>query len=366
METVDTLIVGAGVVGLAIAAQLSKNLSNVLIIDKNTAFGEETSSRNSEVIHAGIYYPENTLKSKLCVEGKELLYQYCMNRNIPFSRIGKLIVATDNEQDSLLSDILCKAKANHVLDLKILSRRKTLNIEPQVNATSALYSPSTGIIDSHSFMQSLLAETEANGALFSPLTELMNVEVIKNGFIVKVSCEGEAFTFQCRNLINSGGLHADKVARCIRSLPEEFIPKVNFCRGHYFSYSGVSPFKHLVYPVPSENGLGIHATLDMSGQLKFGPDTEFINEIDYTVPELLKGQFVRSIKNYFPLIDGSKLQPAYAGIRPKLNKNQFNDFIIQDETQHGIKGLINLFGIESPGLTASLAIANLVNKALEI
>lgn len=365
METVDTLIVGAGVVGLAVAARLSKNLSNVLIIDKNTSFGEETSSRNSEVIHAGIYYPENTLKSKLCVEGKEQLYQYCINRNIPFSRIGKLIVATDAEQEALLDDILCRAKANQVSDLKILSRREVINIEPQVKSTTALYSPSTGIIDSHSFMQSLLSEAETNGALFSPLTELINVEVIKNGFIVKVSCQGEAFTFQCRSLINSGGLHADKVARCINSLSEEFIPNVNFCRGHYFSYSGVSPFKHLVYPVPSENGLGIHATFDMYGQLKFGPDTEFINEIDYTIPEWLKDQFVHSIKKYFPLIDESKLQPAYAGIRPKLNKNQFNDFMIQDENQHGIKGLINLFGIESPGLTASLAIANLVSEVLE-
>lgn len=365
MEIVDTLIIGAGVVGLAVAAKLSKNTSNTLVIDKNTYFGEETSSRNSEVIHAGIYYPKNSLKAKLCVKGKEQLYRYSTERNIPFRRVGKLIVATNNEQESVLGNIISQAEKNNVYDLNVLSRSQALALEPQINAISALYSPSTGIIDSHYYMQSLLAETESNGASFVPLTELKSVEVLSDGFMVQMNCQGEIYPLKCHNLINCAGLHAAKVAKCIEAFVESLIPDIKFCKGHYFSYSGSSPFNHLIYPVPSKNGLGIHATFDMSGQLKFGPDTEFISKIDYSVSESLRSQFEQSIKEYFPLIKHNKLQPSYAGIRPKLKEGEFNDFIIQDEEEHGIKGLINLFGIESPGLTASLAIADLVERKLK-
>jgi L-2-hydroxyglutarate oxidase LhgO len=361
MNTVDTLVVGAGVVGLAIAARLSKLQKNVLIIDKNASFGEETSSRNSEVIHAGIYYPKNSLKAKFCVSGKQALLEYCQQRHIAFAQVGKLIVAQNPAQEMYLQQLLGQAKQNGVTDLTWLSQHQLANIAPQLSATRALLSPSTGILDVHSYMQSLLAQAEQNQALFVAKTTMLSAQPTRRGFKVTIDSQGDIMQINCRYLINSAGLHSEHLAKQIREMPSQLIPKIHWCKGCYFSYSGKSPFNQLVYPVPEPNtlGLGIHATLDLAGQLRFGPDTHYIDELNYLVPEALKQKFTLAIQRYFPQLDPQKLQPAYSGIRAKIQgpNDAFKDFVIQDDTVHGLQGLINLFGIESPGITSSLAIA---------
>lgn len=368
MEKVDVIIIGAGVVGLAIAARLSRALKHVLLIDKNLTFGEETSSRNSEVIHAGIYYPHNSLKAKLCVAGKELLYHYCQSRKIPHQRLGKLLVAHGTAEERCLEKTIKQAALNGVNDLTWLTEAELQTSDPNLNASAALLSPSTGIIDVHSYMQSLLAEFEENKGQFVAQTTF--VEALPNdaGFDVTLNSQGEIMQLHCDYLINSGGLHSTKVANNIHGLAKNNIPKLNYCRGHYFSYQGKSPFKQLVYPVPEAHGLGIHASLDMGGQLKFGPDTQYIDTIDYQVCEKLKVKFVEAIQRYYPTIDAERLQPAYSGIRPKLEgpNDSFKDFVIQGNDEHKIKGLVNLFGIDSPGLTSSLAIAEYVKSILRI
>lgn len=371
MDKVDAIIVGAGVIGLAVAARLSYFLKNVVVIDKNMHFGEETSSRNSEVIHAGIYYPQHSLKAKLCVEGKKQLYQYCQQRHIPFNPIGKLLVASGENQQDFLAQTMVTAANNGVDDLSWVSQKELNNREPEVCATAALLSPSTGIIDVHSYMQSLLAELEHNGGMFIGQTAFLKAETSPNGFIVDIQSssqsQGEIYQIQAQHLINCAGLHSEKVGYNIQGLGVEYIPKVHWCRGHYFSYQGKSPFSQLVYPIPKDNGLGIHASIDVGGQLKFGPDTQYIDQLSYQFPDNLKQKFVEEIQHYFPRLDTDKLHPAYAGIRPKLQGvgEAFKDFVIQDYQVHGIKGLVNLFGIDSPGLTSSLAIADNVLSRLE-
>ncbi|MEW6992186.1 NAD(P)/FAD-dependent oxidoreductase [Colwelliaceae bacterium 6441] len=366
MDHFDAIIVGAGVVGLAIAARLSKRYKKVLLIDKNGQFGEETSSRNSEVIHAGIYYPQKSLKAKLCVVGKAMLYQYCQERHIPHQRIGKLLVAHNDQEEAFLASTVTIAQNNGVDDLVWRSSKQLKNAEPALSATSALLSPSTGIIDVHSYMQSLLAEIEQNGGLFVANTQMLFATPQAQGFSVSLKSVDETLTVSTRHLINSGGLHSTAVAESIADLPNTLIPKLHWCRGHYFSYSGQSPFHQLIYPIPEANGLGIHASLDVGGQLKFGPDTQYINKLSYGVSESLKEKFYLAIKKYFPAVEWDKLQPAYSGIRPKLQgeNDGFCDFNIQTFEQHGINGLVNLFGIDSPGLTSSLAIAEHVANAL--
>jgi len=362
MDNVDVIIVGAGVIGLAIAAKLSKKYSRVLLVDKNMSFGEETSSRNSEVIHAGIYYPENSLKAKLCVKGKQQLYQYCQQRHIPHQKIGKLLVANNTKEEASLEKILTQAQRNGVDDLSWQSKAQLKCSTPALAASSALLSPSTGIIDVHGYMQSLLADAESNGAIFVGQTRLVSAHPNSHGFDVRLNSQGESIALQCAFLINCAGLHASTVASAIDGMPKQHIPTIHYCRGHYFSYQGKSPFQQLIYPIPSANGLGIHASLNIAGQLKFGPDTQYINHIDYRVDPTLKTKFVQAIVKYFPKLDVNKLQPDYAGIRPKLQgaNEGFKDFIIENEHAHGIAGLINLFGIDSPGLTSSLAIAQYV------
>lgn len=367
MEKAAVLIVGAGVVGLAIGARLSHTYKDVIIIDKNNSFGEETSSRNSEVIHAGIYYPKNSLKAKLCVSGKEKLYEYCQRRHIPFNRLGKLVVAHGDVEEAFLEKTIKIASDNGVDDLRWLNQKQLSIISPQLSATAALLSPSTGIIDVHSYMQSLLAEAEQNNALFIAQTKLLKVEQTAQGLLVTIDSQGDISQLICQHLINSTGLHSEQVTKSIVGMPSICIPTLHWCRGHYFSYHGKSPFDQLIYPIPNENGLGIHASLDMGGQLKFGPDTQYIDELSYDFPTDLKQKFVQQIQRYFPALDPDKLQPAYCGIRPKLQgiNDPFKDFVIQDEAQHAIKGLVNLFGIDSPGLTSSLAIAEYVEKLLK-
>ncbi|WP_281558216.1 NAD(P)/FAD-dependent oxidoreductase [Thalassomonas sp. RHCl1] len=370
MDKVDTIIIGAGAVGLATAAQLSKYQENVLIIDKNATFGEETSSRNSEVIHAGIYYPQNSYKAKLCVAGKEALYDYCRQRHIPFYPLGKLIVAQNADEEAYLQQLSDNASANGVNDLSWQSRKALAQHSPELSASAALLSPSTGILDVHAYMQSLLAEAEQNGAFFVARTRMLSAQPNENGFVVTLDSLGEITRLQCRYLINSAGLHSEQVARKIDGLSGHHIPPLHWCRGHYFSYSGKSPFQQLIYPVPEVNtvGLGIHATLDMGGQLKFGPDSQYIDDLDYQVDPQLKEKFCRAIKRYFPKLDPDRLQPAYSGIRPKLQGpgESFKDFVLQDESTHDLPGLIQLFGIESPGITASLAIASQIREKLAL
>ena len=368
MEIVDVIVIGAGVVGLAIAAKMSETHKDVIVIDKNQSFGEETSSRNSEVIHAGIYYPENSLKAKLCTRGKQDLYQYCQVFNVPYKPIGKLIVAQNNNEAVQLEIIKQKAKNNGVTDLSLLSQKEIAKSEPYLNAKAALLSPSTGVIDVHTYMQSLVVQLQSNNGVFVGNTYINHIEPIDSGFIVTLTSHKEPMKLKCRYLINSAGLHSEQVAHSIEGLQKALIPKIHWCRGHYFSYSGKSPFNQLIYPVPEENtlGLGIHATLDLGGQLKFGPDTQYIDSLSYQFGDNLKPKFIKAIQRYFPTINPDKLQPSYTGIRPKLQgpKDKFKDFNIQTTNEHNIPGLVNLFGIESPGLTASLAIGDYVANSL--
>jgi len=368
MDKVDVIIVGAGVVGLAIAAKLAQQFNNVLIIDKNASFGEETSSRNSEVIHAGIYYPQNSLKAKLCVQGKAMLYRYCQERHIPVNKIGKLLVAHGSEEEAFLKETLIRAQKNGVNDLTWLNQQELKKLEPELLASAALRSPSTGIIDSHAYMQSLLAQAEQHNAMFVAQTTMLGASPTQQGFEVSLESQGEHLSITCKYLINCAGLHSEKVAHTIKGLHKSHIPQLHWCRGHYFSYQGKSPFKQLIYPIPSDNGLGIHASLDMGGQLKFGPDTQYIDQLSYDFPSKLKEKFLNQVSQYFPNIDANKLQPAYAGIRPKLQgkDDSFKDFVIQSSEVHQVEGLINLFGIDSPGLTSSLAIAEHVAEKLKV
>ena len=370
MDKVDVVVIGAGVVGLAIAQKFSQHHQQVLIIDKNEQVGQETSSRNSEVIHAGIYYPQDSLKAQLCVRGKNLLYQHCQQYKVPFKKVGKCIVAVTQQEQSQLNEILIKAKNNDVLDLEALSVKQLKSLEPNLQAHSGLFSPSTGIINSHDYMQSLLWQTEEKEGFFVGKSEFIQAEKKLNGFslTIKNSQDNTHSKIQCDILINAAGLNAQQCAKSIEGVNHQSIPKLYYCRGHYFTYQGPSPFGHLIYPVPEKNttGLGIHSTLDLAGQIKFGPDVQYINEVDYQFSikdhDQLKAQFVQAIRRYWPQINPEKLQAGYTGIRPKLQGSQqdFKDFAIHDESQHGVEGLVNLFGIESPGLTASLAIAEMV------
>ncbi|QYJ82951.1 NAD(P)/FAD-dependent oxidoreductase [Shewanella aegiceratis] len=372
MDKLDAIVIGAGVVGLAVAASLSRRFGNVLIIDRAETIGTGISSRNSEVIHAGIYYPTGSLKAQFCVEGKQQLYAYCRRRGVAVNPLGKLIVATQVEQEEQLDALLAQARANGVDDLNPLGRRQLQALEPALKASAGLLSPSTGIVDSHGLMLSLLAEAEEYGAIFCPHTEFITAQADANGFRVELMQQGERVSLETSYLINCAGLFATEVATRIEGLAESLVPQLYWCKGHYFAYQGKSPFSHLIYPVPEPGlkGLGIHATLDLGGQLKFGPDTQYLtpdSQEDYRVPAALRQRFYQAIASYYPGIAIERLQTAYAGIRPKLqgpDDTEVADFIIQGEAQHGIPGLVNLLGIESPGLTASLAIAEQVSKQL--
>ena len=367
----EVVVIGAGVIGLAIAKKLSDHNRACIVLEKNKTFGEETSSRNSEVIHAGIYYPQGSLKAQLCVKGKELLYRYSNARNIPHKKVGKLIVATTSEEESELEVIQTKATENQVTDLQPLAKVDILELEPQVKATSALLSPSTGIIDAHQLMLSMTGDIEDSSNTISYQSNVINIEQTASGWQLLVENQDELVSVQCKWLINAAGLHANHLAKMYQ--PEA--PDIHLCRGLYFSYSGRSLFHHLIYPVPEKNtvGLGIHATLDMAGQVKFGPDTEYIQKLSYQFPSNenlfdLKNHWIRAIQRYFPNLNPEKLQPSYAGIRPKLSKanETAKDFKIEGPNEHGLEGVIHLLGIESPGLTASLAIADLVFTKMEL
>ena len=371
MDKFAVCIAGAGVVGLAIAYKLasSKQLQgkDIVVVEREASFGQHTSSRNSEVIHAGIYYPTGSLKARLCVRGKALLYDHCQRHSVAHRQLGKFIVAAAAGVPALES-LASLAFANGVTDLVWFDDPQLHEQEPALKASHALFSPSTGIIDSHEYMQSLLHLAQNRGVQFAPYTEITAVNRASVGFVVDTSIASgarrERYQFGCDFLINCAGLDATALAGKIDGVDRSTIPQTHFCKGDYFSYQGASPFKHLIYPLPEANtqGLGIHATLDMAGQLRFGPDTEYIEKRNYQVDASKSAGFAAAIAAYFPAIEVAKLQPAYSGIRPKLAAlgEPVADFIIEGSAENGVPGLVQLFGMESPGLTASLAIGELV------
>ncbi len=376
-DSFDICVIGAGVIGLAIAFELAKKFkdrkASIVILEKEATFGQHISSRNSEVIHAGIYYPSGTLKAEFCVAGKELLYAHCEQFHIPHRRIGKLIVAKQ-EGIAMLETLRAQAIANGVLDLQLLDRHELKKLEPHLEADAALLSPSTGIIDSHSYMQSLLHLAENLGVQFSRYSRVQEIDAEHDAF--RVSCQlnenrnPEGYEFNCRQIINAAGLEAQSIAHSIPSVAAETIPPLYYCKGDYFDYRGRNPFAHLIYPLPEANtaGLGIHSTMDMSSQLKFGPDAEYVDDINFEIDGSKSKAFAKSIAAYFPAITAGDLKPAYSGIRPKISKPGASaaDFEIHGKERHGVAGLVQLFGIESPGLTASLAIAKRVASLIEL
>ena len=361
MESVDCIVVGAGVVGLAVARALALAGREVVILDAAEGIGTETSSRNSEVIHAGIYYPAGSFMARFCVAGRKALYAYCAAKGVPHANCGKLIVATNAEEDAMLAGIKRRAEVNGVEGMRVLTAAEAIAMEPNLSCTSALLSPATGIVDSHAFMLALQGDAENAGAVpvfFSPVT---GGRVVQGGVEIEVG-GAEPMTVRCRLLVNSAGLHAPGLASRIVGMPRDRIPTAYYAKGNYFTLSGRSPFSRLIYPVPVPGGLGVHLTIDLGGQARFGPDVQWIDAIDYTVDPTRADSFYAAVRKYWPALMDHALQPGYAGIRPKIVPRgaSAQDFVVQGPQTHGVSGLINLFGIESPGLTASLALAEYV------
>lgn len=366
MDEVECVVIGAGIIGLAVARALAQSGRDVVVVEKEDAIGTHTSSRNSEVIHAGIYYPHDSLMARFCVAGRKALYAYCEQRSIPHDRCQKLIVATDDREAEMLSDIQRRAAANGVGDLAFLERGQALDLEPALSCSAALLSPSTGIVDSHALMLAYRGDAEDAGAMIAFECPFVRGEVVDGGFLMQFG--GNApIKIKARMVVNSAGLFAPDVASRIAGLPGDYIPKAYYARGTYFTLAGHSPFSRLIYPVPVPGGLGTHLTLDLGGNARFGPDVEWVDNIDYTVDASRRTQFADAIRRYWPGIDESRLHPGYAGLRPKIVPKgaPAQDFVIQGAGVHGVDGLVNLFGIESPGLTASLAIADHVLELLE-
>ena len=363
MEKLDAVVIGAGVVGLAVARALALAGREVVILEAEEAIGTHTSSRNSEVIHAGIYYPQGSLKARTCVAGKARLYEYCASHGVPHRRSGKLIVATHEAQLPELESLQAKAHANGVTDVVWMTRAQALALEPELTCVAALYSPSTGIIDSHALMLAYLGDAEAHGAMLALRSPLERVELTHGAFVLHV---GGSEPIEATTLINSAGLRAPSVARQIADFPEPGIPKELYAKGNYYALTGRPPFSRLVYPVPEPGGLGVHVTLDLAGQARFGPDVEWVERIAYDVDPRRAERFYAAIRRYWPGLPDGALTPGYAGIRPKTAGpgEPAPDFEVQGPAAHGIPGLVHLFGIESPGLTASLALADAVLSEL--
>jgi L-2-hydroxyglutarate oxidase LhgO len=358
MESIDCLVIGAGVVGLAVARALARAGREVVVVEAENAIGTGTSSRNSEVIHAGIYYPTGLLKTRLCVEGKAMLYAFCRDYGVPHRRCGKLVVAADDSEVAKLAALETQAKANGVDDLVWLTGEEARTLEPALKAERALLSPSTGIIDSHALMLALRGDAEAHGAMVALGTPFVCGRVVGRG--VEIETGGaEPMRLAATLVVNAAGLGGQAIAGAIDGMPAEKIPPLHLAKGNYFSLSVRTPFSRLIYPMPATGGLGIHLTLDLTGQARFGPDVEWVETIGYDVDPRRADSFYAAVRTYWPCLPDGALQPAYAGIRPKIARpgGSSTDFLIQTGYEHGICGLINLFGIESPGLTASLAIA---------
>lgn len=365
-EKIDCAVIGAGVVGLAIARKLAMSGREVVILEAEEAFGTHTSSRNSEVIHAGIYYSTGSLKARLCVAGKKALYQYCAEHDVNHRRIGKVVVATDPEQIAGLNKYSRQAAINGVDDLLPLSAGELAELEPAVRAAAGFLSPSTGIIDSHGLMLAYLGDAEQHGAALALASPVLSGSISGSGIRLNVG-GAESMAVVCNTVINSAGLNAQEIGRSIEGLPPQTIPPSFYAIGHYYTLAGAAPFKHLIYPVAREDWLGVHVTIDLGGQVKFGPDFGWIDGIDYRFDESRTQAFYEAIRHYYPGLRDGALHPGYTGIRPKIYGpgGPAADFVIHGPRDHGITGLVNLYGIESPGLTASLAIADYVSALLD-
>ena len=361
----DTVVIGAGVVGLAIARRLAKEGRDVVVVERERAIGTATSSRNSGVIHAGIYYPSGSNKARLCVRGNALLYEYCATRGVPHTQCGKLVVATSMSEIPTLRQYEQLAATNGVEQLAWLNCDDVANLEPQVRCVAALHSPSTGIVDVHDLMLALRAEIESHGGQIVVNTNFVRAEAVSAGFVVTLATPAE-IRLTCRELVNSAGLDAPAVAANILAMGTQDIPRAYYVRGHYYAFGGKSPFRRLVYPMPEDGGLGIHMTMDMSGRVRFGPDIEWIDGVDYRFTADRTKEFTAAIRRYYPRLDDARLTPDFTGIRPRIYGpgQPAADFRIDGPDRHGISGLVNLFGIESPGLTSSLAIGDAVTAML--
>jgi L-2-hydroxyglutarate oxidase LhgO len=368
MDRVDCIIVGGGVIGLAVARRIASVGLETLVLEREAVHGSHASSRNSEVIHAGLYYAPGSLKARLCVSGREQLYRYCDDRGVPYRRCGKLIVATSDGERGRLQDYLESARRNGVTDVAWRTAAEVATMEPAVHCTAALWSPSTGILDSHRLMQALLADLETRGGSLVGRAEVVGGRLARGAHRVLVQQGATAIELEARLLVNAAGLGAQVVASQLEGLDAATIPLRYLAKGHYFTLQGRSPFRHLVYPVAGSGGLGIHVTLDLAGSARFGPDVEWVADVDYAVDETRRAAFAAAIRRYYPDFDATRLQPGYTGIRPKITGpgEPAADFCIQGPERHGIEGLVNLYGIESPGLTAALAIADEVAARLGV
>jgi L-2-hydroxyglutarate oxidase LhgO len=358
MDTLDCAVIGAGVVGLAVARELATMGREVIILESEESFGTQTSARNSEVIHAGIYYASGSMKAQLCVPGRKALFEYCAEHQINHQRIGKLVVACDESELSGLKKYKAQAEANGVNDLEWLTGEQLNQMEPAVRCVAGFLSPSTGIIDSHGLMLSYLGEAQDHGAMLAVQSPVLGGQVEADGIVLEVGGK-EPTTIKCRSVVNCAGLLAPAVSRSIRGIPKESIPPSFFAIGHYYTLSRPSPFTRLIYPVARPDWLGVHVTIDLGGRVRFGPDFEWTDGIDYTFDETREASFYQAIRHYYPDLPDGSLQPGYTGIRPRITGpgEPVQDFTFQTEKEHGVHGLTALYGVESPGLTSSLAIA---------
>ena len=372
METVDAVVVGAGVVGLAVARALALAGRETLLVERESAIGTGISSRNSEVIHAGLYYPRGSLKARLCVAGRARLYAYCASHGVAHRRCGKLVVATAPEQLAGLAELAGRARANGVDELRVLDAAEARALEPALACHGALLSPSTGIVDSHGLMLALQGDFERAGGALVLRSPVRAIRCGAGGHEVDVG-GAEPVTLRARAVVNAAGLHAPALARAMQGLAARWVPAARYCKGNYFALgAGRAPFTRLVYPLPRDGGLGVHLTLDLAGQARFGPDTQWLPEgieadaIDYRVDPVRGEAFYAEVRRYWPGLADGALQPAYSGVRPKLHgpAEPAPDFGVQGPLEHGVAGLVNLFGIESPGLTCSLALADAVLERL--
>jgi len=365
VEKLDCVVIGAGVIGLAVGRALAMRGRQVVVLEAEDDIAAHTSSRNSEVIHAGIYYPRGSLKAQTCVTGKQALYAYCEERGVPHRRLGKLIVATTEEERPLLERYLASARANGVHDLRSLCGEEVRSLEPGVRAVAGLLSPSTGIVDSHTLIQTLQGDLEAQDGVVVCRSRVTRIERGPAGFAVHLD-DDAGFAVECAAVVNAAGLWATEVAGRIAGFPRESIPRLYLAKGHYYTLQAKSPFARLVYPVAGGGGLGVHVTLDLAGQAKFGPDVSWVESVDYRFDEGRRRAFAEAIRRYYPELREADLAPGYTGIRPKLSGpgEAAADFLIQGPRAHGAEGLVNLFGIESPGLTAVFPLAERVADEL--
>lgn len=356
VDQVQSVVIGAGVVGLAVARALAQSGREVIVLEAADAIGTGASSRNSEVIHAGIYYPAGSLKAQLCVQGKHMLYAYCEAKGVDFRRCGKLIVATHPAQVAQLDQIRSKAQRNGVEDLQLLTREEAKTLEPALECHAALLSPSTGIVDSHGLMLALQGDMEQAGGALALCSALESAQVQDDGILLRMA---DGTQLLAQEVVNAAGMAAPRLARQFEGLLAQHVPQAYYAKGNYFTLSGKAPFAHLIYPVPEAAGLGVHLTLDLGGQAKFGPDVQWVEDPAELQVDPQRGTgFYAEVRKYWPQLQEGTLTPGYAGIRPKISgPNEASaDFCIQDANTHGVRGLVNLFGIESPGLTSSLAI----------